>query len=195
MNPDPGDGDLLKGVKAGDEACFLSLYRRHQGAVYRFALHMAGNPAAAEDVTQEVFMTLIRQPGQYDPNRGSLRSFLFGVSRNCVLRMLERERRPMLLMDEPDLENAAPADAVDLAGELERNDTVERVRKAVLTLPVVYREVAVLCGLDEMSYEEAAQVLGCAVGTVRSRLHRARSLLAEKLRSLHELDSSPAGER
>ncbi len=188
------DGDLLKGMKAGDEACFLALYRRHQAAVYRFALHMTGSLALAEEVTQEVFMTLIRAQGRYDPNRGSLRSFLFGVSRNCVLRTLERERKPVFSMDELDLESMAPADTTDLAGELESNDIVERVRKAVQTLPAAYRDTVVLCGLNEMTYEEAASVLGCAVGTVRSRLHRARALLAVKLRPLLELDPRPAGQ-
>jgi len=195
MKSDPGDGDLLQGLSAGDEACFSLLYQRHQGAVYRFALHMTGNHGSAEDITQEVFMILIREPRRYDPSRGSLRSFLFGVSRNCVLRMLDRECTPALSMDEIALENAAPADALDLAGELERSDTIERVRKAVLSLPPGYREVVVLCDLNEMSYAEAAEVLECAVGTVRSRLHRARALLAGKLTSLRKLDPRPAGER
>jgi len=194
MKSDPSEGDLLRGLRAGDEECFSLLYRRHQGAVYRFALHMTGNPGAAEDVTQEVFMALIREPGRYDPNRGSLKSFLFGVSRNYLLRMLERERTPLVSMDEKALEGEAPAATLDLAGELERNDAIERVRKAVLTLPPGYREVVALCDLNEMNYEEAAKVLECAVGTVRSRLHRARTLLAGKLRSLQKFDPRPARE-
>lgn len=195
MNSDPGDGDLLQGLRAGDEACFSRLYQRHQGTVYRFALHMTGNPGAAEDVTQEVFMTLIREPRRYDPSRGSLRSFLFGVSRNCVLRMLERERTPLLSMDEKSLEDGTLADTLDLAGEFERNDMIERVRSAVLTLPAGYREVIVLCDLNELSYEEAARVLECAIGTVRSRLHRARAILAGKLRSLWKFEPRPTEER
>lgn len=195
MTSDPGDGDFLQGLRAGDEACFIRLYRRHQGAVYRFALHMTGNPGSAEDITQEVFMTLIRDPRRYDPSRGSLRSFLFGISRNCVLRLLEHERTPLLSTDEKAFEDGTPAEALDLTGELERNDTIERVRRAVLTLPAGYREVVALCDLNEMSYEEAAEVLKCAVGTVRSRLHRARTLLAGKLRALMKVDARPAEER
>ncbi|MGH9356349.1 MAG: RNA polymerase sigma factor [Terriglobia bacterium] len=195
MNSDPDDGDLLEGLKDGDEASFSGLYRRHQGAVYRFALHMTGNSSAAEDVTQEVFMTLIRQPQRYDPGRGSLRSFLFGVSRNCVLRVLERERPLTVPMDENAFEESGAADALDLAGDFERSDMIEQVRKAVLALPSGYREVVVLCDLDELSYEEAARVLECPQGTVRSRLHRARALLAAKLSSLRKWEPRTAGQR
>ncbi len=189
---DPGDGDLLRGLRDGDEECFLRIYRLHQGAVFRFALHMMGNRSAAEDTTQEVFMELIRNPARYDPARGSLRSFLFGVGRNCVMRMIEREQRWSDLDDDGFNGSREPRVAADPAGDMERSDRMERVRKAVLTLPPVYREAVALCDLNEMSYAEAAEVLGCAVGTVRSRLHRARSLLAEKLRPLRECNSRSA---
>jgi RNA polymerase sigma-70 factor (ECF subfamily) len=183
---DPGDGDLARGLRAGDEDCFLQLYRRYQGVLFRFALHMTGSRSAAEDITQEVFMELIRNPGRYDPARGAFRPFLLSVGRNHVLRMFER-RRPWSDLDEEDVKDSrAVEDGPGPAGDAERNDRIERVRKAVLTLPGSYREAVVLCDLDEMSYAEAAEALGCAVGTVRSRLHRGRALLAEKLKSLRE---------
>ncbi len=79
------DDDLLQRMMAGDEEAFLALYRRRQARIYRFALQMSGNPAIAEDVTQEVFMTLIREPQRYDPSRGRLSAFLYGIARNRVL--------------------------------------------------------------------------------------------------------------
>src|SRR5580692_3245798 len=87
------DDGLLRRMMAGDEEAFTLLYRRRHPAIYRFALHMSGNPAVAEDVTQEVFMTLIRDPGRFDPARGTLGGFLFGVARNHLRKRWEQDRR------------------------------------------------------------------------------------------------------
>jgi RNA polymerase sigma-70 factor, ECF subfamily len=193
---DPGDGDLLRGLRAGDEDCFLQLYRRYQGIVFRFVLRMTGSRSAAEDITQEVFMELIRNVGRYDPARGPFRAFLLGVGRNHVLRMFERGRLWIDLDEESLKGSCASGKGVDPEGEVERNDRIDRVRKAVLTLPAGYREAVVLCDLSEMNYAEAAEALGCAVGTVRSRLHRGRALLAHKLKPLRDCWSgSAAAER
>ena len=181
------DEELLRLMIAGDEEAFTVLYNRRQSAVYRFALHMSGSPAIAEDVTQEVFIVLISEAARYDPSRGSLASYLCGISRNHVLRRMQRER--LYVPIDGDLEQAdaaTPAEPVaeaDPLGDLTRGETVESVRRAILSLPTHYREVVVLCELNEMDYAEAANVLGCAVGTVRSRLHRGRALLVEKLRT------------
>ena len=181
------DEDLLRLVMAGDEDAFTALYRRRQGGVYRFALQMSGSKTVAEDVTQEVFMTLIREAARYDAQRGTLAAYLYGVARNHVLRRFERERIFIQFTDasEDGEEVQAVADT-DPLGDLTRNEMVEAVRAAVLALPAHYREVVVLCDLHEMSYAEAANVIGCAVGTVRSRLHRARALLVEKLRATND---------
>ena len=86
------DSELLLRSEAGSEAAFLELYRRHQGAVYRFALMMSGSASAAEDVTQEVFVVLMRGRTRFDASRGSLRSFLIGVARNHVRKRWLHER-------------------------------------------------------------------------------------------------------
>lgn len=184
-----GDSDLLRLVAKGDHDAFLSLYRRHQGGIYRFALHMAGDPSMAEEVTQEVFMQVIRQPGQYQPERGSLAALLYGIARNLVLHSLERSKRYLPLAEEgTDNDGGGVRSAFvgleDPLADLTRAETIERVRQAVLALPPVYREVVVLCDLEELDYAQTARALACPVGTVRSRLHRARSLLMEKLRAL-----------
>jgi len=188
---DLSDGDLLRLLKAGNEEAFLVLYRRRQGGIYRFALHMSGDPDAAEEVTQEVFLTLIRNPGQYEPDRGSLGAFLYGVARNHVLRRIEQNWRYLPLTEEAadDAEGVWDVPFVGLddpLADLARAETIERVRQGVLALPPAYREVVVLCDLQELDYAEAARALGCPVGTVRSRLHRARTLLMQKLRSWHQ---------
>jgi len=173
------DDELLHRMASGDEESFAALYRRRQGAVYRFALQMSGSASVAEEVTQEVFLALIR--GQYDASKGALVSWLFGVARNQVLRTIARDRRYQPIED--DEETALPSENSSTLDDLTRGEAVEAVRQAVLALPPHYREVVVLCDLHELTYEQAALALECATGTVRSRLHRGRAILTEKLRS------------
>jgi RNA polymerase sigma-70 factor (ECF subfamily) len=172
------DYDLLRLMRDGSEEAFRELYQRRQGGVYRFALQMSGSAEVAEDVTQEVFLALIRAAGKYDSSRGPLASWLYGIARHHVWRWLERSRGHDQGAEAPE-----PCTEESPLEDLTRTETLEEVRQAVLALPPRYREVVALCDLHEMSYEETARLLGCAVGTVRSRLHRARSLLAEKLRA------------
>jgi RNA polymerase sigma-70 factor, ECF subfamily len=203
------DDGLLRQMLAGDEDAFTLLYRRRHPGIYRFALHMTGNAAVAEDVTQEVFMTLIRNTERFDPARGTVGGFLFGIARNHLRKRWEQDRRMVALREgvEDDGHFESPfAQAGSVRDEFGRangngngamsrpadqfvvSETASRVRQAVATLPENYREVVVLCELEEMSYEEAAAALSCPVGTIRSRLHRARTLLIEKLR-----DYQPVG--
>ncbi len=182
MNPTP-DNELLQQMMAGDESAFIVLYRRWQSSIYRFALRMCGSEALAEDVTQEVFMILMREGGRYEAAKGSLSAYLYGIARFQVLRKMQRERT-MVSMDDDDTEvtEEMMATSFDPLLDLSRAEMVQSVRAAIDVLPTHYREVVVLCELHELSYADAAQVLGCAIGTVRSRLHRARGLLVEKLR-------------
>ena len=181
---DLSDGDLVQSMLAGDEEALALLYRRRQGGVYRFALQMSGSKTIAEDVTQEVFLFLMRDGHVFDPARGALSSFLLGVARNHVLRRLRVDQLLAPLGDDAEDELPSLHATSDLCPleDLTRAETIESVRKAVLSLPPKYREVVVLCELQEVSYVETAEILGCAIGTVRSRLHRARALLLEKLR-------------
>lgn len=184
LQNDRDDSDLLRQMLAGDEEAFALLYRRRQGGIYRFAYQMSGSSSVAEDVTQEVFLFLMRQGGLFDPRRGSLNGFLLGVTRNYVLRKLRGEHLVISLsgdVEEEVQDESIGSDSSPL-DDLTRIETIESVRRAVVSLPERYREVVVLCELQEMSYGEAAEVLGCAIGTVRSRLHRARALLLNKLR-------------
>ncbi|HEX8746183.1 MAG TPA: RNA polymerase sigma factor [Pyrinomonadaceae bacterium] len=182
----PSDDELLRLMMAGDEAAFTALYRRRQAGVYRFALQMSGSEAIAEDVTQEVFLALMSDATRFDSSRGSLSSYLYGIARNHVLRRLERDRPFVQIVDDGSEGGEQQQLAAWVADdnphdELQRNEMIGRLRQAVLALPEHYREVVVLCDLHEMSYVEAANALGCAIGTVRSRLHRARALLLGKL--------------
>jgi len=189
MNQDRTPEALLRLAAAGDEEAFRALYRQLSGFIYRFALHMSGNEGLAEEVTQETFLMLIRDPGRYEPGRATLKSFLYGVARNHTLRALEKESR-FIPFAEPGVDEAGKLHAPEICDpsadaneDLLRREQIARVRRAVLALPPVYREAVVLCDLQELSYDEAAHSLACAPGTLRSRLHRGREMLAARLRA------------
>jgi RNA polymerase sigma-70 factor, ECF subfamily len=213
------DDGLLRRMIAGDEEAFTLLYRRKHPAIYRFALHMSGNAAVADDVTQEVFMTLIRDTTRFDPAKGTLGGFLFGIARNHLRKRWEQDRRLVALLEgSEDFSYRESGNGSYHGGTFGRAngngnggsngngngafrhpgdqfatlEIVGRVRHAISTLPENYREVVVLCELEEMSYEEAASALTCPVGTVRSRLHRARALLLEKLREAQQVSRASA---
>jgi len=183
------DEDLLQLMITGNEDAFTTLYRRWQGNVYRLALQMTGSRTQAEEVIQDTFMVLIQGAERFDTARGSLSSYLYGIARNCVRRVVGSDRSFVLTnATEP-----AAASVItqfeteeDPLDELTRSETIETVRQAVSALPVHYREVVVLCDLHEMSYAKAASVLGCSIGTVRSRLHRGRSFLIQKLQEIEK---------
>jgi RNA polymerase sigma-70 factor, ECF subfamily len=174
------DDSLIAGIAAGQAEAFTALFRRQHPDIYRFALHMTGSPAMADDVTQDVFMVVMRDAARYQPGRSSVAAWLLGIARNCAYQRLDRARPYRSLDGPPEIANGLSVHP-DPVGDLTRAELVARLRKAVLVLPVRYREVVVLCDLQELSYAEAAAVLGCAIGTVRSRLHRARGLLAARL--------------
>ena len=191
LKSDLSDSELLRSMLAGDEEALALLYHRRQGGIYRFALQMSGSKTIAEDVTQEVFLFLMREGHVFDPARGSVSAFLMGVARNHVLRRLRVEHLLAPLGDDSD-DDAPFLPSSDLCplDDLTRAETIESVRKAVLSLPSKYREVVVLCELQDISYVETAEILGCAIGTVRSRLHRARALLLEKLRPVAAVEET-----
>lgn len=177
------DEQLLTLSMSGDEDAFATLYRRRQGSVYRFALHMSGSPQIAEEVTQDVFIFLAQRARDFDASRAPLSAYLFGVARNYVRRAMERSFSESLHTS-PAEDHAdsliADGDAVE---DIARRQASSAIWKAVLTLPEHYREVVVLCDLQELSYAETASALGCAIGTIRSRLHRAHEMLARKLQN------------
>jgi RNA polymerase sigma-70 factor (ECF subfamily) len=177
MTTRPADSELQKRMLSGDREAFAELYRRHQRSVFGFALQMTGARELAEDVTQEVFILLMRETVLYDEKRGSLKSFLLGVTRNFVLRRLKQERAFVSIETAEDQSILESAEAESLT----QNESIREMHQAILGLPPHYREVVVLCELQELSYAEAAGVVGCAIGTIRSRLHRARTMLIERL--------------
>ena len=186
------DDELMAAVAAGSADAFAALFRRRHGVVYRFALHMTGSPSIAEDVTQEVFLALMRDASRYEPGRSTVAAWLCGIARNHARRRFDRDRGMVALAADDDDVREVAAPEPGVLDELTRLEGIERLRRAILTLPVPYREAVVLCDLQELSYADAAEALGCAIGTVRSRLHRGRALLASKLRTV-DAPGRPSG--
>lgn len=176
------DEELLKRVADGDAAALTTLFRRRQQGVYRFALHLTGSAAAADDVTQDVFVAVIKDATRFEAGRATVAAWLCGIARNYVRRRLEADRGVAALDDES-FEAALPAVHPDPLEDLTQAERIESLHRAVLNLPLRYREVIVLCDLQEMPYADAADALGCAIGTVRSRLHRGRALLTAKMQA------------
>lgn len=186
---DVTDEQLIARIAAHDAAALSTLFRRRQTDVYRVAMLMTGSPAAAEDVTQDVFLAVMDDSSRFDPGRAAAIAWLCGIARNHARRRLDRDRR---LVPMPDQTEPVMRDAVvdgDPIHTLSSEEQIAALRRAVLRLPIRYREVVVLCDLQELSYADAAVALECSIGTVRSRLHRGRALLAARMRAA---ETSPA---
>ncbi|HET9469250.1 MAG TPA: RNA polymerase sigma factor [Vicinamibacterales bacterium] len=185
VTPEPTDPELLQRIAAGDRDALAIVFRRHQGTVYRFSRQMLGSAEAAEDVTQDVFVALTRSAGRFDPALGSLSTYLYGIARNLVLQR-HKKRRARIEVNIDDIagdHEAAFATTCDPTETISRAQATRQLRQAILALPVRYREVVVLCELNGLTYEAAAAIAGCPIGTVRSRLSRARRMLIARCRN------------
>lgn len=184
--PDTADHDLLRQTHAGRTDAFTALYRRHQGPLFRYALMRCGSGDTAADVVQEAFMGLLTKRFGFDPLRGQLQHFLFGVARMLILK-LEEARRRQVALPEPDedgeLELDLPCEGAGPLARLLDNETAEEVRRALALLPAHYRDVVILYELHDLSYLEIAAVCQVDIGTVRSRLSRGRAALAKRLKA------------
>jgi RNA polymerase sigma-70 factor, ECF subfamily len=192
--PASSDGELAERLKQRDEHAFLSLYDSHRSAVFRFLMHMTGSVAAAEELTQEVFVVILDAMcagtvGQFDPQKGTWEGYLLGVARNLARADRRREQRLVSLdsvLETPEWnrqlerirQKIQPGDVATLVAT--RSD-LRSLYRAIHELPEHYRGALVLCGLEEKSYRDAAAILGCTDGTVASRVNRAKAILAAKL--------------
>jgi RNA polymerase sigma-70 factor, ECF subfamily len=182
------DDELLLLIARGHREALAILYRRYQDMVFRFAVQMVGSEATAEDVMHDTFLAVARSARKYRGGTAKFSTYLYGIVRNLTRRRLRRESRfASLRWWMRDYPNAQPVmSGVAPMERMIRQQTVARVRRAVLSLKPHYREVVILCDLHGRDYAEAAAIIGCPVGTIRSRLSRARGLLAAKLADTRE---------
>jgi RNA polymerase sigma-70 factor (ECF subfamily) len=174
----PADEVLVARALAGERDAFGAIYGRYHAGIHRFARAMTGSTTLAEDVTQEVFLELIRTLDRYDAARGALSTYLYAIARNVSRYRLRRERR-FVAFDR--WMTGEPAIDEDPSRAMVQSEDVARVRTFIKGLSSRYREVLILCDLQSFSYEAAAAVLNVRIGTVKSRLHRARQQLARRL--------------
>jgi RNA polymerase sigma-70 factor (ECF subfamily) len=170
------DAGLLERARRGDEDAFSQLYARHQRAIYRYAVYLCGQDAG-DDIVQETFLAVLRQTARLDTLRGTVAGYLLGIARHLAMKRLASRGQDESLSD-------MASDSPAVLDDLTRAETIDAVRAAVQSLPPAYREAVVLCELDEMDYAAAAAIVECPVGTIRSRLHRAKTLLAAKLAAI-----------
>jgi RNA polymerase sigma-70 factor (ECF subfamily) len=178
-NGDRDDLELIRQFQTGNREAFAALYRAHQAAVNRFATYMTGDFFEAEELTQQVFVWFIHHPNAFNPERGDLAVFLGGVARKLLQRQWRKQRRWQSLDDLLSRRHESRnlvAPAIDPVRAMD----AATIRRAISLLPPVYREAIVLCDVEGKSYEEAALFLKCPIGTVRSRLYRARVILTDK---------------
>jgi RNA polymerase sigma-70 factor (ECF subfamily) len=186
------DAKLLERARQGDERAFSQLFGRYQAAIYRYAVHMCG-PDTGDDIVQETFLAVLRQRGRTDAPRNTVAGYLFGIARHIVLQRLGSKYQPGFVDAGDEDVNQLASNALTALEDLTRAETIASVRAAVQSLPPVYREIVVLCDLQDMDYAAAAGVLQCPVGTIRSRLSRARALLVAKLSAVHSAARSRRG--
>jgi len=179
MSDGAQEAELLRKAGQGDEAAFLLLYERHRAPVFRFACRVLGSAPLAEDVTQECFLAVLRRPEGYQPGRASLRTYLCAIARHLAFKQLRRLGQETT-MDDPPGSPEGPNGVNPLTRVLD-DEAAEEVRRAVAALPPLQREVVVLFEYEDMSLAETAAICDIDVGTVKSRLHRARARLRRTL--------------
>jgi RNA polymerase sigma-70 factor (ECF subfamily) len=181
---DVDDVGLLDRARRGDADAFSRVFARYQRAIYRYGVYMAGLDAG-DDIVQETFLAVLRQNERGDPPRsGSVLAYLIGIARHRILKRLAARHEALLAepMDDEVRDETAASETLTALDHLTRAEMIDMVRAAVQSLPAAYREAVVLCELQEMPYAQAAEVMQCPIGTVRSRLHRAKTLLAASLK-------------
>jgi len=184
MRKDSDDSERMARLVAGDAAALHELYAKHGRALLRFSWAMCHSRQSAEDLVHDTFVELMRGPQRFDPAQGSVFAYLCGVLRHRVSRHFRQQRRWVELPDDHDAHTVDH----DPADELARSEASAVFRRAMLELPLQHREIIALCDLEELPYHTVAAVLDCPIGTVRSRLHRARALLTLRLASLELVD-------
>jgi RNA polymerase sigma-70 factor (ECF subfamily) len=183
------DVEQMARLAAGDTSALRGLYETHGRALLRFSAAMCRSRQAAEDLVHDTFVALLRGPNLFDPAQGTVFGYLCGVLRHRISRHFRHEKRWVALDVDGDTLTPAPdAHEPGTVEEIARSELSAAFRRAMLELPLQHREVIALCDLEELSYATVAGILDCPVGTVRSRLHRARALLTLRLASLELIE-------
>ena len=184
------DEGLLEQAARGDGTAFQFLYERYRDGIFRFAYRLIGSVEAAEDITHDCFLSLIKEPGRFDPARASLRTYLYAAARNLALKQFNYFSRAAAIEDLQ--EEPAGSGSDGPVRQLLDSELSAQVEKAIAGLAPLQREALVLFEYEELSLAEIAAVVGADVGTVKSRLFRAREALRQKLARYFRIDPEAA---
>ena len=184
------DERLLQQAASGDATAFQILYERYRDGIFRFAYRLIGSVEAAEDITHDCFLSLIKEPGRYDPERASLRTYLYAGARNLALKQFSYFSRAAAI-DELQEEPAGSGSDGPMRQVLD-SELSSQVEKAIAGLAPLQREALVLFEYEELSLAEIAAVVGTDVGTVKSRLFRARAAMRQRLARYFRIDPEAA---
>ena len=188
MKHDSDDAEQMARLAAGDPGALRELYERHGRALLRFSLAMCRSRQAAEDLVHDTFVALLHGPCLFDPQQGSVFGYLCGVLRHRVSRHYRQQKRWVALDAGDETPLTYDRHVPEPDDEIARSQVTAAFRRALLELPLQSREIIALCDLEELPYQTVALILDCPIGTVRSRLHRARALLTLRLASLELID-------
>ncbi len=185
------DEELISAFLAGDQASFEELAQRYESVIMNMAYRLLGNRSDAADVTQEIFILLLRKLGSF---RGEAKfsTWLYRVSLNACHDYARRLRRHVSISespgdDLPELEERLADDGLESPEQsLERAEVQETVQEAIGRMPYKFREIVFLHDISGYNYKEVAEILGINLGTVKSRLNRARNRLAKELETYRE---------
>ena len=184
------DLELFELAISGDESAFLILYERLKTGIFRYAYYMTGSRFAAEEVTQEVFLTLLQNRADSIRSRVTLARLSSELRATWCAGSIAGSVLLSRCRTTPKYSPGSSGRRRNHLDQLVQDQLIGNVRAAVASLPEHYRQVVVLCDLCEMTYADAATRMGCAVGTVRSRLNRGHKLLAEKLKLQRETQTA-----
>ena len=158
------DATAISAIRSGDQSAMAALYDRYSSLVYSVALRVLGDTGAAEDVLQDVFMQLWRNPGLFDSSRGSLGAWLAVIARNRAIDAL-RKRRP-----ENDIEDVVISVETDLASEADRARAAEKVRSVLGSMPAPQRAALEMAYFEGLTHTEIAAKTGEPLGTIKTRI-------------------------
>jgi RNA polymerase sigma-70 factor, ECF subfamily len=182
-----GDSELIRCLRTRDTAAFIALYDRFNRNIFRFLLHMTGSLHESEELLQAVFTTVWEGTStgmfeRFDEGRGTLEGYLLGIARNAARRLLANRARTVSVDQFGSSHGTLELSGADAGlATVEQRFETQRLREAILQLPVKYREAITLCCLRDMNYEDAAKVMNCSIGTVGSRVNRGKRLLRKAL--------------
>jgi RNA polymerase sigma-70 factor (ECF subfamily) len=171
---------LLQKAGKGDQAAFLELYNRYRDPIFRFAYRLLGSVEIAEDVTHDCFLSLIRKPENFRPERASLKTYLYAAARNLALKHFRDQGRETGLDEVKEEPKESPR-----RGPLRRlldEELAAHVKEAVFSLPALQREALILFEYEGLSLNQVAEIAGTDSGAIKARLYRAREGLRRILR-------------